>query len=412
MDTSTPTRALGEALYAPCMDPAVCSAATMDLILDIYQLGDGSETATEAQMNQWKAVNAGAPWADPGPNTYLETCEVADCGTGPWADDDACDPLCTFAAGVDGAPNTCVPTVTDCTTGFAPGDSTCPSSTCPTGCVHTAATKPSTKCQNCINMATVPDYQCDAPPPTECAAIDFGVGGPFNCCLCARDQELCPMECMTAPIACVGILKCPGFCPGEESRLESEATAIFDADCSTGDSPACDTTDRARMLEIWQLPDVPATCDTMPREDTFGMDMMMAVGCASEAECETKMTTMMTGGVVDLADADKAMCMACIQGEFEEWWMTSITGYDCDSPPAECTGFLENFENGADDCCACYPDEHAADCPAACKLLPLACKGAPKCSECPTDEPEKTSDAAAVLPTIAFAGLAATAALN
>ena len=54
----------------------------MEVIMDIYLLGDGSDTATEAQMTAWKAVNAGAPWADPGPNTYLETCEVADCGTG------------------------------------------------------------------------------------------------------------------------------------------------------------------------------------------------------------------------------------------------------------------------------------------------------------------------------------------
>ena len=65
----------------------------MEVIMDIYLLGDGSDTATEAQMTAWKAVNAGAPWVDPGPNTYLETCEVADCGTGPWADDDAC-PSC------------------------------------------------------------------------------------------------------------------------------------------------------------------------------------------------------------------------------------------------------------------------------------------------------------------------------
>ena len=383
-DPSTPTTTLGQALYAACMDPNVCSASTMEVIMDIYLRGDGSDTATEAQMTAWKAVNAGAPWADPGPNTYLETCEVADCGTGPWADDDACPELCTFASGDT---NTCVPTVTDCATGFAPGDSTCPSSTCPTGCVHTPASKPSTKCQNCINMATVPDYPCDGDAPSECANIDYGVGGPFNCCICAQDQELCPLECRSAPIECVGILKCPGFCPAEQSRTVAEAEALFQPTCGTGDAAACDAEDWARMGAIWQMPDVPPTCADMPREDAFDSDFATAVGCASEEDCEAKAMAAFGGDMAGIADVGKFMCMACIQGVFQPWWYGQITGYDCDNPPAACAEFLANFENGAADCCACYPDEHVEDCPAACKLLPLECKGSPKCAECPEPEP-------------------------
>lgn len=120
------------------------------------------------------------------------------------------------------SPESCVvdpaSAVTDCTTGYVPGDATMPSTTCPTGCIFTAAVSSDViiagstcapVCAPGVDFCT--DFTectgtgsgvCNWVPPTDCAA-SFREAAPSQLAYGAMEihvlQQACPKGCWFTP---------------------------------------------------------------------------------------------------------------------------------------------------------------------------------------------------------------------